>query len=88
MTACPGTDNCQIARSAADEAADKAVEKVFAILGVDVNDPAEVEEFRKDLRFGQSMRKIADKGVMAMVGVMAGGLVYALWAGIQVKLGR
>ena len=34
--------------------ADKSVKKVFAILGVDIDDPQQVEEFREDLRFGKS----------------------------------
>ena len=32
------------------DAADRAVKKVFAILGVDVDKPESVEEFREDLR--------------------------------------
>ena len=38
----------------AAEAADTAVKKVFAILGVDVDVPKEVEQFRENLRFGIS----------------------------------
>ena len=41
-------DTCQ-------EAADRAVKKVFAILGVDVDKPDSVEEFREDLRFGKRL---------------------------------
>jgi hypothetical protein len=33
------------------------VKKVFAILGVDIDRPESVEEFREDLRFGKRMRK-------------------------------
>jgi hypothetical protein len=35
------------------EAADRAVKKVFAILGVNIDEPKEVEDFREDLRFGR-----------------------------------
>lgn len=66
----------------AREAADNAVKKVFAILGVDVDVPKEVEEFRKDLRFGAAMRKASEKGTLAMVGVIVAGGVAALWAGV------
>jgi len=38
------------------EAADEAVKKVFAILGVDVDVPKEVEQFRENLRFSANMR--------------------------------
>lgn len=64
------------------EAADTAVKKVFAILGVDVDVPKEVEQFRENLRFGASMRRAADKGMLAIIGVLATAMLAALWAGI------
>jgi hypothetical protein len=69
------------------EAADRAVKKVFAILGVDVDKPESVEEFRADLRFGKRMRKAADHGFLAIVGLVVVGLGAALWAGIVSKVG-
>ena len=72
--------NCQ-------EAADRAVKKVFAILGVDIDKPESVEEFRQDLRFGKKMRKAADHGFMAFVGVVFVALASAIWLGIQAKFG-
>ena len=71
--------NCQ-------EAADRAVKKVFAILGVDIEKPESVEEFREDLRFGKRMRKAADHGILAMVGLVVIGLGAAVWAGIVSKI--
>ena len=53
------------------EAADEAVKKVFAILGVDIEVPREVEQFRENLRFGASMRRAADKGMLAIIGAIA-----------------
>jgi hypothetical protein len=73
--------NCQ-------EAADRAVKKVFAILGVDIDRPESVEEFREDLRFGKKLRKIADHSTMAFVGVVAVGFASLLWIGIQSKFGK
>ena len=64
------------------EAADEAVKKVFAILGVDVDVPKEVEQFRENLRFGASMRQAADKGMLAIIGAIAVGGLAALWAGV------
>ena len=64
------------------EAADTAVKKVFAILGVDVDVPKEVEQFRENLRFGANMRRAADKGMLAIIGAIAVGCLAALWAGI------
>ena len=69
------------------EAADRAVKKVFAILGVDVDKPESVEEFREDLRFGRKMRKAADHGFLALVGLVVIGLGAAVWAGIVSKVG-
>ena len=68
------------------EAADRAVKKVFAILGVDVDKPESVEEFREDLRFGKKMRKAADHGFLALMGVLAAAAMAAVWAGIVLKI--
>lgn len=69
------------------EAADEAVKKVFAILGVDVDVPKEVEEFRENLRFGASMRRAADKGMLTIIGVLVTAMLAVLWAGIMAKMG-
>lgn len=66
----------------ADKAADAAVKKVFAILGVDIDVPKDVEEFRENLRFGASLRRAADRGSMAVVGAVAVTGLAALGAGI------
>lgn len=68
------------------EAADEAVKKVFAILGVDIDVPKEVEEFRENLRFGASMRRAADKGILTVIGVLVTAMLAALWAGIVSKI--
>ena len=69
------------------EAADEAVKKVFAILGVDVDVPKEVEQFRENLRFGANMRRAADKGMLAIIGAVAVAGLAAMWAGIVSKMG-
>jgi hypothetical protein len=79
MNSCDNNPTCQ-------DAADRAVKKVFAILGVDVDKPESVEEFREDLRFGKKMRKAADHGFLAIVGLLVIGLGAAVWAGIMSKL--
>lgn len=68
------------------EAADEAVKKVFAVLGVDIGVPKEVEEFRENLRFGASMRRAADKGMLTIIGVLVTAMLAALWAGIVSKI--
>lgn len=69
------------------QAAEDAVRKVFAILGVDVDVPKEVEEFRENLRFGASMRRAADKGLLTVAGGIAVGITAAIWAGVVSKIG-
>lgn len=78
----PVSESCPQAADAAEE----AVRKVFAILGVNIREPKEVEEFRKDLRFGGELRKIANHGLLALFGVLAAGLAAAVWAGITSKI--
>ena len=75
-------DSCPYVKEAADE----AVKKVFAILGVDIDVPKEVEEFRENLRFGASMRRAADKGMLTVIGVLVTAMLAALWAGIVSKI--
>ena len=69
------------------DAADKAVRKVFAILGVDIDKPESVEEFREDLRFGRKLRRASDQGMLAIIGLISVGLAAALWTGIVTKVG-
>lgn len=70
-----------------EESAERAVRKVFAILGVDVSKPESVEEFREDLRFGRKMRRAADHGFLAFVGLIIVGLGAAIWSGIVARVG-
>lgn len=63
-------------------AAKHAVKEMFSLLGVNVDIPKEVDEFRRNLQFGASMRRAADKGVLAMIGALAVGFMAALWAGV------
>jgi len=69
-----------------EESAKRAVKETFAILGVDINDPRQVEDFRKSLRFGDELRTLADKSKIVVVTVLVGALLGALWIGIKSKL--
>lgn len=80
--ACEKPEHCDFAA----ESADRAVRKVFAILGVDIDKPESVEEFREDLRFGRRLRKAADHGFLAIVGLIIVGLGAVVWAGIVSKV--
>lgn len=79
---CKEESNCPHAKASAE----LAVKKVFAILGVNVDVPKEVEEFRENLRFGATMRKAVDRGMLAVVSAIAVAMLAALWAGITKSL--
>lgn len=68
------------------DAADLAVKKVFFLLGVDVENAESVEDFREDLRFGRRLRKLANNGMAGIVGLLALGLMTALYSGIVSSL--
>jgi hypothetical protein len=75
-------------RPECSEIADRAVKKTFAILGVDIDKPESVEEFRQDLRFGKRLRKIADHGTLAFFAAVAVAIVAALWIGITHSINK
>lgn len=77
---------CSLGERISEESADRAVKKVFAILGVDINKPESVEEFREDLRFGKKLRKLADHGTLALVALIFVGIGYAAFAGVASKV--
>ena len=79
---------CSIGERVSEESADKAVKKVFAILGVDINKPESVEEFREDLRFGKKLRKLADHGVFVLVALLFTGFAWAALDGMISKFRR
>lgn len=68
------------------QVADAAVAKTFAILGVDIKSPSEVEEFRKSLRFGDTMRKYVERGMASAVVAVFLMLVSAIGAGVVTLL--
>lgn len=70
----------------AEQAAERAVRKVFAVLGVDIDKPDQVEEFREDLRFGRNLRRDAKHGRLAIVGVICAAIMLAVWYGIKASL--
>lgn len=70
---CPPT--CQIA-------ADLAVKKVFALIGVDVDEPESVAEFCEDLRFGRRMRKATEYGLLTAVGAVVVSVCTLVTAGL------
>lgn len=78
----PGGYSCKLA----DESAEKAVEKVFAILGVDIHEPKQVSDFQDSLRFGDRLRKYGERGALVLISAVAVSLAAALWIGIKAKI--
>lgn len=70
----------------ADASAEKAVKKVFAILGVDVDSPKQVSNFQDSLRFSDRLKKYADYGALVMIGALVLALAGAVGAGIVMKV--
>ena len=81
-------NQCPSENEVIEVAVDKAVKKTFAILGVDVDKPESVEEFREDLRFGKAMRKYASHGFIAFIAVVFAGLAGSIWYGLIEKIHR
>ena len=88
MTACQNGDKKENKTGciSAELAADLAVKKTFAILGVDIDQPAQVESLRESLRFGDKLRKAADRGIMTFVSTVVVLAIAALIAGVKFKL--
>ena len=88
MVAKPEDCKASVSCPHALESAEMAVKKVFAILGVDVDVPKDVEAFRENLRFGASLKRAADRGTLAIIGAVAVAIMAALWAGIVQSVHR
>lgn len=69
------------------QAVTKAIHDVFALLGVDVNDPIDMQRFRDDLRFGGVFRSAATKGFMALIAAICGGIGLSLWMALKDNIG-
>jgi hypothetical protein len=63
----------------AEEAADRAIGKLFLTLGVDLSDPKSVIAFQDDLRFLSNWRESAQavkrKALLTAVGVLVAGTI-------------
>jgi len=66
-----------------EDAAHKAVKQVFDILGVNIDNAKEVEEFRKVLRFSGAMLNYSNKGKLAtflsLIAIATGFVVHAIF---------
>lgn len=80
------------AREIAREAAVMAVQEVFYRLGLFVDEPDELREYRKDFLFIRSQRRTSEAIGLHIrrvaLGVLVSGLLYVLWQGIMLAIGR
>ncbi|MBK8896749.1 MAG: hypothetical protein IPN66_05890 [Candidatus Competibacteraceae bacterium] len=79
----PGSGRWRIMSGRAKEAlinraATRAVALVFANIGVDVNDPKDLQRVN-DLRFGAMIRTASQKGMIAAAAAIVTGVVGAVW---------
>lgn len=76
----PDPDKC----SAAEESAIKVISLLF---GVDANDPRQVEDLRRDIRFGGELRRMAGHGKLAVIAALATAFGAAVWVSITQTFG-
>jgi hypothetical protein len=69
------------------DAAHLAVKTAFGHMGVNVEEPAELENFRNDLRFGGVFRSAVSKSFFALVAAIFGGIGLSLWLTFKDQLG-
>ena len=70
-----------------EDAAHKAVKVAFGHLGVNVDDPGELETFRNDLRFGGVFRQAVSRSFLALIAAIFGGIGFSLWLTFKNQFG-
>jgi hypothetical protein len=71
----------------AHKAVDIAVRQAFSHLGVDIDDPKDLQVFRDDLRFGGVFRSAATKSFYAMLLAIFGGIGLSIWMAFKDQFG-
>lgn len=71
----------------ADKAITTAVSTAFGHLGVDVNNPHELQEFREEIRWGGYMRAAFTKGMIAFLLAICGAMGLSFWVAIKNHVG-
>lgn len=74
---CKPTD-CPHADSHIRLAAREGAREALSILGVDIDSPKDVEEFRANLRFGASIKKATDRSLSGIVYIVSTAIVMAI----------
>lgn len=76
------TDGCKFANQAAED----AVHKTFAILGVNIDDPKQVSAFQDDLRFNSKLRRYMDHGPVVAFFAGVGFTLMTIVLGYKFKI--
>lgn len=71
----------------AHQAVDLAVRRAFGHMGVDIDDPKDLQTFRDDLRFGGVFRSAATKSFFALVAALFGGIGLSIWMAFKDQFG-
>lgn len=83
-------DLLRIAANAAEQAAERTIHQTFKLLGVDIHDQEQLNEFRSDLIHARKMRRLWDKSMAhaftIFLSLLTGGLIVAMWDTIKAKL--
>lgn len=65
----------------------RSVKQAFSHLGVDVDDPKDMQRFRDDLRFGGVFRHAFSKSFFAFIAAICGGIGLSLWLAFKDQFG-
>lgn len=65
----------------ADAIAKQVARTIFSLIGIDVDKPESLEEFRANVRFSAVVHKAAQAGVLAVITTVAGLVISGLWFG-------
>ena len=71
----------------AHQAVDMAVKQAFAYMGVDVNDPQQIQAFRDDVTFGGLLKDAAKKSFYAMLAAIGGVIGMSVVIGVKSYFG-
>ena len=83
-------EDCPFLIEAAKLGSEMAVREIFKIIGINVDDPTQVDNFRQDWHFARDQRndsaKRRDSIANAVIGIVAAGVCLILWVGFAHKI--
>lgn len=77
----------QLTESELEEVIEKSVKRAFVSMGIDVDNPVEVQRDMQHLRDWRMLTDaIRTKGIMTIVGIIVAGACAALWVGVKMAV--